>query len=69
MIASVHSPCVGICIINPANGLCRGCLRTTEEIGSWMRSDDDARRAVMDRVAEREREFGPRTPKPGSGRR
>lgn len=29
------SPCIGICRIEPATGLCEGCLRTLEEIADW----------------------------------
>ncbi len=26
------SPCVGICLLDPATGYCRGCLRSMAEI-------------------------------------
>jgi uncharacterized protein len=53
MAASVPSPCIGLCILDPATGICKGCLRTIEEIGAWIGLDDDARQAVLRRVAER----------------
>lgn len=31
------SPCTGICRLDPADGLCQGCLRTMEEIAGWSR--------------------------------
>jgi uncharacterized protein len=29
------SPCNSICRIDPASGLCEGCLRTLDEIAGW----------------------------------
>jgi predicted Fe-S protein YdhL (DUF1289 family) len=29
------SPCINVCRMNPATGLCDGCLRTLDEIASW----------------------------------
>jgi len=63
MSASVPSPCIGLCVLDPATGLCRGCRRTIEEIGGWLAYDEDARRAVLARIAEREAELGPPPPR------
>jgi predicted Fe-S protein YdhL (DUF1289 family) len=49
----VASPCVSICRMNDATGLCEGCLRTIDEIAAWSVLDDDARRAVWDAIARR----------------
>ena len=43
----IESPCVKICVIHPAEGLCAGCLRTGDEIAAWSRMTPEARRAVM----------------------
>ncbi len=43
----VASPCVSVCVMDPASGLCRGCLRTLDEIASWISIGDDARRAIV----------------------
>jgi predicted Fe-S protein YdhL (DUF1289 family) len=32
---SPPSPCLGICLMDPATRQCRGCLRTVEEIAHW----------------------------------
>jgi uncharacterized protein len=32
---SPPSPCLGICLMDPATRRCRGCLRTVEEIAGW----------------------------------
>jgi uncharacterized protein len=42
----VASPCIGICRMNEAAGLCDGCLRTIDEIAAWSTLDDEAKRAV-----------------------
>lgn len=31
----IESPCVKVCVIDPASGLCRGCGRRLEEIARW----------------------------------
>ena len=47
------SPCISVCKIAPDSGLCYGCLRTLEEIGAWANSDDEDKRAVWGKIAER----------------
>ncbi len=42
----VPSPCIGVCRMVPATGLCEGCLRTIDEIVAWRAADDEARRTV-----------------------
>ena len=53
MAGSVPSPCIAVCVLDPESGLCKGCLRTIEEIGAWIDLDDEERRDVLVRVAER----------------
>lgn len=43
----VSTPCVKLCRIDAASGLCMGCGRTLDEIGRWSVLDEPARRAVM----------------------
>ncbi|MBN9480430.1 MAG: DUF1289 domain-containing protein [Bordetella sp.] len=43
----IASPCVMVCTIDGASGLCLGCLRTLQEIATWSRMTDEARAAVM----------------------
>ena len=45
--APVASPCINICTLDPASGLCAGCYRTLDEIAAWGALDDTARRAVL----------------------
>lgn len=49
----VPSPCIDVCRMDPRSGWCVGCLRTLEEIAGWAGLDDDAKRAVLARLAER----------------
>jgi len=57
---SVPSPCVNVCRMDAANGLCVGCARTLDEIASWSTLDDAQRRQVLELVRRR----GRRTPAP-----
>jgi predicted Fe-S protein YdhL (DUF1289 family) len=43
----VATPCVMVCTVDGASGLCLGCLRTLAEIATWSRMTDEARATVM----------------------
>ena len=47
------SPCVSVCSIDAASGLCAGCLRTLGEIAAWSTLDAAARRSVWLAIARR----------------
>ena len=49
----VPSPCISLCEMAP-DGLCRGCLRTIDEIIAWGRADDDYKRGVWAEIRRRE---------------
>jgi uncharacterized protein len=49
----VPSPCISVCRIDEATGLCVGCLRTLDEIAAWSMLDDDVRRDVWRAIGER----------------
>jgi len=51
----VPSPCVNVCHINPYNGLCRGCMRTLDEIAGWLDLCAAEKLAVLERLEERRR--------------
>jgi uncharacterized protein len=51
--ATVPSPCINVCRIDDANGLCVGCLRTLDEIAAWSVLSDGERRDVWARLALR----------------
>jgi predicted Fe-S protein YdhL (DUF1289 family) len=59
--ASIPSPCISVCRIDPASGLCEGCLRTLDEIARWGSMNEEARSAVW-RALELRR--GERTARP-----
>jgi len=52
--ASPVSPCTGVCTLDPATALCRGCLRSIEEIAGWARFDAEAKRRVLAALPERQ---------------
>lgn len=56
------SPCINVCEMEQPSGLCRGCLRTLDEIARWSRSDDNTRRAILAQIDQRRRE----RPDPGN---
>jgi predicted Fe-S protein YdhL (DUF1289 family) len=49
----VPSPCVGVCRMDAASGLCQGCLRTLDEITAWSRLADDGKRQAWDQLERR----------------
>ena len=54
---TVPSPCVSVCQMSDATGLCLGCLRTLDEIGRWGNADDAYKRVVWTRIEARLAEF------------
>jgi uncharacterized protein len=52
-VAGVASPCINVCRMDAASGLCEGCLRTIEEIAAWGTMDDDDKRVVWQRLEQR----------------
>lgn len=50
------SPCINVCQMDAASGLCRGCFRSIEEITRWAATDDAARATILAAVAERRRQ-------------
>ena len=55
---AVATPCVKICVVDPATRLCRGCGRTLAEIARWTSMSEAERRHVMAGLAERLRAAG-----------
>ncbi len=50
---SLPSPCINICRMDQASGLCHGCLRNIDEIMAWSRADEDYKRAVWHQIKQR----------------
>ncbi|MCB8820009.1 DUF1289 domain-containing protein [Microvirga rosea] len=47
------SPCIRVCTLDPATGLCEGCGRTREEIAQWFRLTEEERLRIMAGLPER----------------
>ncbi|MGO9422691.1 DUF1289 domain-containing protein [Roseiarcus sp.] len=45
--APISTPCVNVCVVDPASALCIGCGRTVEEIAGWGAMNEKERLAVM----------------------
>ncbi len=41
------SPCLGICLMDPATRQCRGCLRTVDEIARWFDASPAEKHAIL----------------------
>ncbi len=50
----VQSPCISVCNMNEATGLCLGCYRTLEEIEKWWELDKAQKQELMQKVGLRE---------------
>jgi predicted Fe-S protein YdhL (DUF1289 family) len=55
----VATPCVQVCIVDGASGLCLGCFRTLSEIGAWSALDGARRAAIMAELPARRRRIAP----------
>ena len=49
----ITSPCISVCRMHAAAGLCEGCFRTTGEITAWGSASNDAKLATWARIEER----------------
>lgn len=47
------SPCLGICLMDPRTRICRGCLRTIEEIAGWYTASNKEKRAILELLDKR----------------
>jgi len=50
---NLPSPCISVCTMELSSGLCRGCLRTLDEIAVWSTMGDTDKRAVWARIEAR----------------
>ena len=51
--SGVASPCVSVCRMDESTGWCEGCWRTIDEIATWSRLDDAAKRGILTRLEDR----------------
>jgi len=47
------SPCVKVCQMDPARGVCIGCCRTLDEIARWSGMSDAEREHVLSLLPDR----------------
>ena len=57
---NVPSPCISVCEMLPAAGVCAGCFRTLDEIAAWGSLDPAEKRGVLAALAERRVRWAPR---------
>jgi uncharacterized protein len=50
----VQSPCISVCMIDDASGLCQGCFRKLEEIQGWWDLDNAQKRTIVKEACQRE---------------
>lgn len=53
-MATIATPCINVCVLDQATGLCRGCGRTVDEIASWARMSDAERERIMNELPQRQ---------------
>jgi len=51
------SPCIKVCVIDEAVGVCLGCCRTLGEIAAWGSLDEAARAAIVAALPARREEL------------
>ena len=66
----IQSPCIKVCVMNPAAGICSGCGRTLDEIARWGMMSDAERARVMQELPQRLKNkiVIPGEPRSGEGR-
>lgn len=50
----VQSPCVGVCAVSEATGLCEGCYRTLDEIRDWWNMESTEQQKVIENLQQRQ---------------
>ncbi len=56
---AIATPCVQVCVVDGASGLCLGCHRTLREIAGWTRLTDAERETVMAELPGRRARIAP----------
>ena len=58
-MVQASTPCVQVCVLDPATGLCEGCGRTLDEIAAWSALSEAERRRIMADLDRRRAEMRP----------
>ena len=56
---SIATPCVMVCTVDGASGLCLGCFRTLPEIATWSRMSDEERATIISELDGRRVKIDP----------
>ena len=51
--SKVVSPCVSICELDPNDGICRGCFRSSSEIAAWQSMSQEAQILLLETLHDR----------------
>lgn len=51
---AIATPCVMVCTVDGASGLCLGCFRTLPEIATWSRMSDAERAKIISELDGRQ---------------
>jgi predicted Fe-S protein YdhL (DUF1289 family) len=54
-VSTPISPCIGVCIMDPASGYCYGCARTIEEIAGWLDFTAEEKERILLALTERQK--------------
>jgi predicted Fe-S protein YdhL (DUF1289 family) len=59
-LRNIESPCIKVCVVDPASALCVGCGRTVAEIAGWISFTPAERRRIMAELPRRLATLPPR---------
>lgn len=52
-VGPLPSPCINLCKMDEATGLCLGCRRTIPEIIAWGKASENDKRAIWQAIKRR----------------
>lgn len=50
----IESPCINVCKLDQATGLCVGCLRSVDEIRAWRNASNEEKQAIVEAARQRQ---------------
>lgn len=56
---AIATPCIQVCMVDGASGLCLGCFRTLPEIAGWSRFTAEERATLMVELPTRRARIAP----------
>lgn len=65
---TLESPCIKVCTLDAATGLCVGCLRTLDEIAGWVELSDAERESILAALPTRRARLDPNASRNGDKR-